>query len=92
MISPLGAKVTRDTDTWGKGDPYCQITVGGVQKKTKPHKGGGKKPEWKGYTWEFPSNGVDAIEIKLYDEDPGTDDHIGSGTLAAKDVSKGKDK
>ena len=54
MLSPLNAKLTRDTDWFGKGDPYCIVEVGKVKKRTEVHGGGGKNPKWKGdYNWSF---------------------------------------
>lgn len=29
IIKPLNAKLTRDTETWGKMDPFCLVKVGG---------------------------------------------------------------
>lgn len=29
LIKPLSAKLTRDTETFGKMDPYCLIRLGG---------------------------------------------------------------
>ena len=52
-ISPVGATLNRDLDTFSKMDPYCQIDVGGVKQQTKPDEGGGKNPKWSGYSWTF---------------------------------------
>jgi hypothetical protein len=45
-ISPLTAKLFRDTETFGKMDPYVQIKIGDMKLKTKTHDSGGKAPRW----------------------------------------------
>ena len=82
VVSPVGAMVNRDTDTWGKGDPYCVVTINGQSQKTRPNFGGGKTPRWSGHTFKFKAKSkTETVEIKLYDDDTGKDDHIGSGRL-----------
>ena len=87
MISPIGAKLTRDTDTFTKMDPYCEVVIGTVKKKTKPHSGGGKTPKWKGYTWSIPvDNNSQEIKINIFDDDTMSDDFVGGGTLNVRDL------
>ena len=48
-LSPIGAKLTRDTDGWlNDQDPYCRIEFGKKSFQTKTHSGGGKNPKWSG--------------------------------------------
>ncbi len=46
VIKPLQAKLTRDTDTFSKMDPYCQVVIGGQTVKGKVCSSGGKNPHW----------------------------------------------
>jgi hypothetical protein len=55
-IFPKKAKLTRDTELFGKMDPYCKIILGNQSLQTKEHKNGGsgfniylvgKFPLWK---------------------------------------------
>ena len=86
IISPLGAKLNKDHDTWSKQDPYCVVTVGSTKKKTKAHGGGGKNPKWNNYTWTFPKTGNQDIKVEVYDEDTGADTQIGVGALRVRDI------
>lgn len=43
----MKAILTRDTDTFGKMDPYCILNFNGIEFKTSVHKSGGKEPVWK---------------------------------------------
>ena len=44
VVQPLSANLLKDNDWMGSQDPYCRVSVNGVQKQTRPHSGGGKKP------------------------------------------------
>ncbi len=46
IIKPLSAKLKRDTETLGKMDPFCVVTLGSQKQKTKPHNNAGKFPSW----------------------------------------------
>ena len=39
-------ELIRDTEMFGKMDPYCTIVFGKEKLKTKVHNNGGKKPVW----------------------------------------------
>lgn len=57
------AKLTRDTEFFGKMDPFCKIEVNGKAYKTKVHNGGGKTPKW-GDEFEVPIHSLDD-EVKI---------------------------
>ena len=46
FIRCMHAKLTHDTETFGKMDPYVKVTIGGQSQKTKTHNSGGKTPRW----------------------------------------------
>ena len=75
------ARLTRDTETFGKMDPYCKVEVNGHTFKTRVHQNGGKNPVW-GDEFECPiQNMNDDIHIKVVDEDVSSDDFIGMTIL-----------
>jgi Ca2+-dependent lipid-binding protein len=41
-----GATELKDVDAFGKQDPYCIITCGKLQHKSKTHTDGGRNPVW----------------------------------------------
>ena len=46
VIMPKTARLYRDTEMFGKMDPYVKFEIGKEKKKTKVHKSGGKSPIW----------------------------------------------
>ena len=88
-IKPISALLTRDTDTFSNmvrlsstQDPYVIIEVGGIKKKTKTHKEGGKKPHWDDVFTFQPKE--TKMTIKVMDKDTLSDDLVGSTTIDLK--------
>lgn len=80
------AHLTRDTEAFGKMDPYCKMIFGGKKFKTKTKGDAGKKPVWNmGFELDV-KNIDDGIEFHVMDEDTFTDDPIGSGKFALREV------
>jgi len=46
IVRPLSAKLTRDTELFGKMDPYCKIILGNQKVQGQVCKNGGKHPHW----------------------------------------------
>ena len=42
VLKPLSAKLIRDTETFGKMDPYCVVEYDGLKQKTTVAKDAGK--------------------------------------------------
>lgn len=80
IVKPNRAEVTRDTDAVSKMDPYIQIKVGTVTQRTKSHEGGGKTPSWPD-VFEFERKTEDVLSFEIYDDDPGADDLVGTGSI-----------
>mmetsp|Transcript_3239 Transcript_3239/g.6670 ORF Transcript_3239/g.6670 Transcript_3239/m.6670 type:complete len:329 (+) Transcript_3239:184-1170(+) len=80
-LSVIQARLTRDTELFGKMDPYCVIRLGRVKTKTKTHKNGGKFPMWNA---EFSINVEtdDNLILEVWDKDFFKhDDLVGSAEL-----------
>ena len=85
VVKPVSAKLKRDTDTFGKMDPYCKVKVGFDTQKTKTHNCGGKFPAWKD-TLTFRKNNEDFITVEVWDEDTTSDDLVGECTIPLSNI------
>lgn len=88
IIKFIEAKLTRDTEWFGKMDPYCKIEgPNGMIFKTKVHNKGGKNPKW-GDEFEIPFKSMEEdIKIWVMDEDVTTDDNVGMAVLKCKSLA-----
>ncbi|KAL4468582.1 hypothetical protein ABPG74_005085 [Tetrahymena malaccensis] len=76
--------LTRDTEMFGKMDPYCILKYNGIQLKTSVHKSGGKEPVWKDNIFELPQFTYQKdrqLYLEVFDEDTSKDDLIGKGQI-----------
>ena len=90
LVKPLTAKLTRDTETFGKMDPYCKIWLENEIKKTKTHQDGGKYPSWND-TFTFQRNLECLLYLEVWDEDTiSADDLIGETTISLSEVFEKK--
>ena len=80
-ITVIEARLTRDTETFGKMDPYCKITTRQQEFKTAVQNGAGLTPTWN-ETFEIDVKYVgDDCNIEVHDEDLGSDDMVGIYTF-----------
>lgn len=80
VITALRCKLTRDTEAFGKMDPYCLFQVQDQKAMTKVIIDAGKECEWN-ETFTFHIKDGDKLKYQVWDEDPGTDDLVGEGFL-----------
>lgn len=81
IVRPICAKLTRDTETFGKMDPYCVVRVGGQQQRTAVAEGAGKFPNWSDQL-VFRKTNEDTIFFAVWDRDSASsDDMVGETTL-----------
>ncbi|EAR90539.1 C2 domain protein (macronuclear) [Tetrahymena thermophila SB210] len=76
--------LTRDTEMFGKMDPYCILKYNGIQLKTSVHQSGGKEPVWKDNIFELPQFTYQKdkkLFFEVFDEDTSKDDLIGKGYI-----------
>ncbi|CAG9333549.1 unnamed protein product [Blepharisma stoltei] len=86
IIRPICAKLTHDTETFGRMDPYCVITVGRQKHRTVVAKSAGKFPNWEDQLSYMKTN-EDTMKIEVWDKDTASsDDLIGETTLALNTV------
>lgn len=90
LVKPLTAKLTHDTETFGKMDPYCKVWLEKEIKQTKTHKEGGKYPSWND-TFTFQRNLECLLYIEVWDEDTlSADDLIGETTISLSETFEKK--
>ena len=76
------ARLTRDTETFGKMDPYCVLEMREKRVKTIVCQDQGKTPNWKGEMIIFDIKYIgDVIRLSCLDEDVGEDDLIGEAEI-----------
>lgn len=81
LIKPITAKLTYDTETFGKMDPYCKINLGGQQRQSTVAQDQGKNPNWQD-TLDFTLNGESSFTIQVWDKDTTSkDDLIGEASV-----------
>ncbi|TNV81761.1 hypothetical protein FGO68_gene14942 [Halteria grandinella] len=84
-IEIIEAKLTRDTETFGKMDPYVELTYDKDPKlslKTKTINEGGKNVKWnETFTIALKSEEEGQITLKVMDEDIGYSDLVGEAVL-----------
>jgi len=77
-IHILEARLTRDTETFGKMDPYVVINTRMQRIRTKTANDQGKTPKWTGETFEVDVKYIgDDMKLEVFDEDVTDSDYIG---------------
>ena len=76
QLEVVEARLTRDTQSIGKMDPYLMITMRQQKFQTQPHSSGGKTPTWE-ETFEINVKNVgDDITIKVCNKNLTSDDTV----------------
>jgi len=87
IVRPSCAKLTRDTETFGRMDPYVVVQIGTVKHATKYNQDGGKTPVWSD-ALTFKVNGEPMIEFNVWDKDSmSADDWVGGTTLPIQSIT-----
>ena len=68
-IKIIDAKLTRDTEMFGKMSPFVQIEIGGQMRKTGAHRKGGKTPNFSGEVLRFKISTESEMKLIVYDEE-----------------------
>jgi hypothetical protein len=78
----LEANLTRDTEAFGKMDPYVIICTRMQRVRTKEMKNAGKHPVWTGEVMDIDVKYVgDDMTLQVFDQDVGSSDIIGQATI-----------
>jgi len=87
MLNIHRAANIRDTETFGKQDPYVTVLIDGDKRgKSKVHQKGGTKPVWDYYE-EFDLDGKEhQVELVLFNKEVMSDDFIGKGVYPIKNL------
>ena len=87
IVKPISAKLTYDTQYFGKMDCYCKLTVGGESFKTKSAHDQGKTPNWQ-ESFSFNINqGESLLEVQIFDKDhASSDDYVGTAHIDLRDI------
>lgn len=87
IVKPVCAKLTYDTEVFGKMDPYAILTIGSQSFQTHTANDAGKNPTWTdSLSFKLTGNET-SIYIKIYDRDVGSmDDFICEGTVSLMQV------
>ena len=90
IIKPLRGILLRDTDIFGKMDPYLVMNYEGHNFKTDICKRSGKFPIWQNeFRFRFYKSAF--LIMKCYDKDYiGSDDIVGEGSYSICNISKGR--
>lgn len=91
----LEARLKRDTETFGKMDPYVVINTRMQRCRTKTKDNAGKHPKWQGECMDVDVKYIgDDMHIEVFDEDPCDSDLVGETTikLSALAVNGGLDE
>lgn len=90
IVRPICAKLIRDTETFGKMDPYCTISVGTQKFRTRVAEDAGKFPNWTDQFVIRVTN-EELLEFGVWDHDSASqDDIIGEGVYPLQAVVKSR--
>lgn len=78
----IGGKALKNTDLFGKSDPYAIVSCNAQDQKSKTVEGGGANPTWNQSFFFTVDQHTTEVTIKLFDEDHYTaDDIIGTAKI-----------
>lgn len=65
IVRPLFGRLTHDTETFGRMDPYCKVTIGANSQQTKQAEDAGKNPNWQGANFSFRITNEDILNVEV---------------------------
>ena len=74
-VRPKCAKLTRDTEFFGKMDPYVVVKIGSFTQTSSVHSSGGKFPSWQD-SLTFNLAGEQTMEVEVWYKDKMKKDHL----------------
>ena len=88
-LTVVEAKLIRDTETFGKMDPYCVLNLRGQKYKTNVLDGAGKNPKWNQTFDIVVHSTADDMTVVVWDEEVMSDDLVGEATIRIADLIAG---
>ena len=85
-INAKEGKLFKDTEFFGKMDPYCKFEANGRTYQTPVHQEGGKTPRWNYFFDVSVKSMEEELRFSLYDKEKYNDDFIGEGYVKYKDL------
>ena len=90
IVKPQYARLTHDTETFSRMDPYCSVKIGSQTQNTSVCENGGKNPNWAGASLSFRITSEDIVNIEVWDKDlMSKNDMIGQGSVSLSAVTSG---
>ena len=81
-LTVVEAELTRDTETFGKMDPFVKFSYGELEFRTTEKTDAGKNPIWN-ETFQIDVKGLgDNLNLTVMDADRMSDDVVGEATIA----------
>lgn len=80
-LKVVSATLIRDTELFGKMDPFVVIIYNGYSYKTKVMKNAGKAPIWNEYFELSVYSMGEQLKVTIYDDDGRTKDLVGSDDI-----------
>ena len=80
-LTVIEADLTRDTETFGKMDPFIKFKYNELEFSTTEKSNAGKKPIWNETFQINVKNLEDNLHLAVMDADPMSDDLIGEATI-----------
>jgi len=88
IVKPQYARLTHDTETFARMDPYCTVKVGSQSQSTNVCENGGKNPNWGSSSLSFRITSEDIINVEIWDKDLiSKNDLIGQGSLSLSTIT-----
>ena len=88
LVKPQYARLTHDTETFARMDPFCTIKIGNKSQSTAVCENGGKNPNWGSSSLSFPITSEDVVNIEIWDKDlASNNDLIGQGSLSLSSIT-----
>ena len=88
LAKPQYARLTHDTETFARMDPFCTIKIGSQSQSTAVCENGGKNPNWGSSSLSFPITSEDVVNIEIWDKDlTSNNDLIGQGSLSLSSIT-----
>ena len=86
IVRPQAGKITIDTETFGKMDPFVKLQIGATTYQTEVAENEHKTPTWTD-SFVFRINGEQTLQMSVLEQDSiSSNDLIGEGVIQLADI------